>query len=76
MGIIFLQIYFVNVLDSKDGKILTLIYGKKLEIFSLEKEKEYYGIITGSDKFQKSLRSCRSNINNVLMRDEIKVKIR
>ena len=30
---------------------------------------------TGSDKFQKSLRSCRSNINNALMRDEIKVKI-
>ena len=31
--IIFLQIYFVNVLDLKDGKILTQIYGKKLEIF-------------------------------------------
>jgi len=42
---------------------------------SLEKEKEYHGIITGADKYQKSLRSCRANINNALMRDEIKVKL-
>ena len=48
---------------------------KKIRNISLEKEKEYYGIITGSDKFHKSLRSCRSNINNALMRDEIKVKL-
>jgi putative N6-adenine-specific DNA methylase len=42
---------------------------------SLEKEMEYHGIITGADKYQKSLRACRSNINNALMRDEIKVKL-
>ena len=36
---------------------------------------EYHGIITGADKYQKSLRACRSNINNALMRDEIKVKL-
>tara|TARA_B100000683_G_scaffold246782_1_gene258676 strand:+ start:552 stop:1709 length:1158 start_codon:yes stop_codon:yes gene_type:complete len=48
---------------------------EKIRDVSLEKEKKYYGIISGSDKFQKSLRSCRANINNALMRDQIKVKI-
>ena len=42
---------------------------------SLEKEKEYYGIISGADNFQKSLRAARANINNALMRDDIKIKM-
>jgi len=48
---------------------------EKIRDISLEKETEYYGVISGSDNFQKSLRACRSNINNALMRDEIKVKM-
>ena len=46
---------------------------KKIRDISLEKEKDYYGIISGSDNFQKSLRSSRSNINNALMRDQINI---
>jgi len=48
---------------------------EKIRDNSLEKEKEYYGVVSGADNFQKSLRSCRSNINNALMRDEVKVKM-
>ena len=51
------------------------ILWEKIRDISLEKETEYYGVISGSDNFQKSLRACRSNINNALMRDEIKVKM-
>ena len=47
----------------------------KIRDISLEKEKEYYGIISGADNFQKSLRAGRSNINNALMRDDIKIKM-
>lgn len=47
----------------------------KIRDISLEKEKEYYGIISGADNFQKSLRAGRSNINNALMRDDIEIKI-
>ena len=38
--------------------------------------KDFSGIISGSDNFQKSLRSSRSNINNFLMRDQIKVSFK
>ena len=48
---------------------------EKIRDTSLEKEKEYHSVISGADKFQKSLRSCRSNINNALMRDNIQVKL-
>tara|TARA_B100001540_G_scaffold304481_1_gene314269 strand:+ start:864 stop:2018 length:1155 start_codon:yes stop_codon:yes gene_type:complete len=48
---------------------------ERIRDVSLEKEKEYYGVITGADNFQKSLRSCRANVNNALMRDDIKVKM-
>ncbi|MGY8988848.1 MAG: THUMP domain-containing class I SAM-dependent RNA methyltransferase [Flavobacteriales bacterium] len=48
---------------------------EKIRDNSLEKEKEYYGVVSGADNFQKSLRSCRSNINNALMRDELKLKM-
>lgn len=48
---------------------------ERIRDISLEKEKEYYGVITGADNFQKSLRSCRANVNNALMRDDIKVKM-
>ena len=48
---------------------------EKIRDNSLEKEKEYYGVVSGADNFQKSLRACRSNINNALMRDEVKVKM-
>ena len=48
---------------------------EKIRDNSLEKEKEYYGVVSGADNFQKSLRACRFNINNALMRDEIKVKM-
>ena len=47
----------------------------KIRDVSLEKEKEYHGLISGADNFQKSLRSCRSNINNALMRDQINLKM-
>ncbi len=47
----------------------------KIRDISLEKEKEYYGIISGADNFQKSLRAGRSNINNALMRDDIEIKM-
>ena len=40
----------------------------KIRDISLEKEKEYYGIISGADNFQKSLRAGRANINNALIR--------
>ena len=40
---------------------------------SLEKEKHYYGKITGSDNFQKAVRISRKNIENALMFDNIKV---
>ena len=40
---------------------------------SLEKEKHYYGKITGSDNFQKAVRISRENIDNALMYDNIKV---
>lgn len=49
---------------------------QKIRDISLEKEKDFYGIISGSDNFQKSLRSSRSNINNALMRDQIKVSFK
>ena len=48
---------------------------EKIKDVSLEKEKEYHGIISGADNFQKSLRSCRANINNSLMRDQINLKM-
>ena len=47
----------------------------KIKDISLEKEKEYYGIISGADNFQKSLRAGRANINNALMRDDIEIKM-
>ena len=47
----------------------------KIRDISLEKEKEYYGIISGADNFQKSLRAGRANINNALMRDDIEIKM-
>ena len=47
---------------------------EKIRDISLEKEIEYYGNISGSDNHQKSLRACRSNINNSLMRDVITVR--
>ena len=47
----------------------------KIRDISLEKEKEYYGIISGADNFQKSLRAGRENINNALMRDDIEIKM-
>ncbi len=40
---------------------------------SLNKEKNYYGKITGSDNFQKAVRISRTNIENTLMHDHIKV---
>ena len=49
---------------------------QKIRDISLEKEKDFSGIISGSDNFQKSLRSSRSNINNALMRDQIKVSFK
>ena len=45
----------------------------KIKNVSLEKEKDYHGDISGSDYMQKSLRSCRKNINSALMRNEISV---
>ena len=48
---------------------------EKIRDISLEKEKEYYGVVSGADNFQKSLRACRLNINNALMRDDIKIKM-
>lgn len=47
---------------------------EKIRSISLEKEKKYYGIISGADNLQKSLRSCRLNINNALMTHQIKVR--
>ena len=46
----------------------------KIKDVSLDKEVAFCGNITGSDNSQKSLRVCRANINNALMRDMIKVK--
>ena len=40
---------------------------------SLDKETNYYGKITGSDNFQKAVRISRTNIDNALMHDTIKV---
>jgi putative N6-adenine-specific DNA methylase len=40
---------------------------------SLDKETNYCGKITGSDNFQKAVRISRTNIENVLMHDNIKV---
>jgi len=40
---------------------------------SLNKERHYYGSITGSDNFQKAVRISRSNIENALLRENIKV---
>ena len=40
---------------------------------SLNKETNYYGKITGSDNFQKAVRISRTNIDNALMHDNIKV---
>ena len=40
---------------------------------SLNKETNYYGKITGSDNFQKAVRISRTNINNALMHDNIKI---
>ena len=40
---------------------------------SLDKETNYYGKITGSDNFQKAVRISRTNIDNALMHDNIKV---
>ena len=40
---------------------------------SLNKEKNYSGKITGSDNFQKAVRISRTNIENALMNDIIKV---
>ena len=48
---------------------------EKIRDISLEKEKEYYGVVSGADNFQKPLRACRSNINNALMRDDVKIKM-
>ena len=45
----------------------------KIKDISLQKERSYEGNISGSDYMQKSLRSCRKNINSVLMRNEISV---
>ena len=49
---------------------------EKIRDISLEKEQEYHGMISGADNFQKSLRACRENINNALMRDDIKVNMK
>jgi len=40
---------------------------------SLDKEINYTGKITGSDNFQKAVRISRRNIDNALMRDNIKI---
>ncbi len=40
---------------------------------SLDKEKNYYGKITGSDNFQKAVRISRENIHNALMNQNIKI---
>ena len=40
---------------------------------SLNKEKDYYGKITGSDIFQKAVRISRENVQNALMNQNIKI---
>ena len=47
---------------------------KTIQKISLEKEKNYYGKITGSDNFQKAVRISRNNIKNSLMHNNIQVK--
>ena len=46
---------------------------KKIVETSLNKEKNYTGKITGSDNFQKAVRISRTNINNALLKDNIKI---
>jgi putative N6-adenine-specific DNA methylase len=46
---------------------------EKIKEVSLDKEKSYIGNITGSDNFQKAVRISRENIENSLMRENIKV---
>ena len=45
----------------------------KIKEVSLQKERSYEGNISGSDYMKNALRSCRKNINSVLMRNEISV---
>ena len=46
---------------------------KKIVETSLNKEKNYTGKITGSDNFQKAVRISRTNIDNALLKDNIKI---
>ncbi|MEC7863705.1 MAG: class I SAM-dependent RNA methyltransferase [Bacteroidota bacterium] len=46
---------------------------EKIKDVSLDKERNYYGKITGSDNFQKAVRISRTNIDNALMHGNIKV---
>jgi len=47
---------------------------EKIKDVSLDKEKDFQAIISGSDNFQKAVRISRKNIENALMLDNIKVK--
>ena len=68
----------VNIFRKRFGfegwKDFDLNLWDKIKESSLEKEKEYYGKITGSDNFQKAVRISRENIENALMHDNIHVK--
>jgi len=46
---------------------------EKIKDVSLDKEKDFQAIISGSDNFQKAVRISRENIENALMFDNIKV---
>ena len=49
---------------------------EKIKDVSLDKEIDFQGKITGGDNFQKAIRITRKNIENALMFDNIKVKMR
>lgn len=47
---------------------------EKIKETSLNKERDYLGIISGADNFQKAVRISRANIENALLYENIKVK--
>tara|TARA_B100001250_G_scaffold154261_1_gene132577 strand:- start:10088 stop:11236 length:1149 start_codon:yes stop_codon:yes gene_type:complete len=47
---------------------------EKIKDVSLDKETNYHGNITGSDNFQKAVRISRTNIENALLNENIKIK--
>ena len=67
----------VNIFRNKFGFECWKDFDKNLwetiKEVSLNKERNYYGSITGGDNFQKAVRISRSNIKNALLRENIKV---